>query len=299
VEQKIKMLQLKDCPVCRKKEFETFLKTKDYFLTQEPFELVKCQDCDFVFTNPIPELNELSRYYDSPDYLSHTANKKSLTAGVYSYLRNRNLKNKYGMIQRFKSSGYALDIGQGTGEFLHFLKNRGWETTGIEPNESARKFAEKTYRLDVHEEDKLNQLNEDTFDLITLWHVLEHVPDLQGRMKQIRRLIKNDGLVFIAVPNLDSPDFSYYLDKWAALDVPRHLYHFTTKTMSTLLTLTGFTLKKTFPLKMDAYYVSLLSEKYKNNKLPYFKAFYKGNWSNRTARKQNNYSSMVFVAQVG
>ena len=201
------------------------------------------------------------------------------------------------MISRFKAGGKVLDIGQGTGELLNYLKMKGWEVTGIEPNESARKFASENYGIAVYDEAELDRLGKKSFDLIQLWHVLEHVQDLGERMQQIRKLIKDDGVLIIAVPNLDSPDFRFYGEKWAALDVPRHLYHFTSGTMSILLEKWGFKLVKEFPLKMDAYYISLLSEKYNNNKIPHLKAFLNGYRSNRIASKDNAYSSTVFVAQ--
>ena len=297
MEQIAKQIKLSNCPVCKKSNFKAFLETRDYFFTKEKFELVQCTDCDFVFTNPVPAPEQLSKYYDSPDYLSHTANNKSLSAFIYDSLRSINLKNKYDLVSSFKNSGKVLDIGQGTGEFLNYLKKKHWEVTGIEPNESARKFAKQHYKIDVFAEEKIETLPEKSFDLVTLWHVLEHVPDLHGRMNDILRLIKKDGILIIAVPNLNAPDFSFYKEKWAALDVPRHLYHFTEATMQTLLNQFGFEVLNTFPLKMDAYYVSLLSERYRKNKIPYLKAALNGYRSNRAARKSNNYSSMVFVAQ--
>lgn len=201
------------------------------------------------------------------------------------------------MISRFKQAGKVLDIGQGTGEFLNYLKKHKWAVTGIEPNETARKFANENYGIDVFDEAQLLKFDKESFDLITLWHVLEHVPDLHGRMKDIKRLLKKDGILFIAVPNLESPDATYYGEKWAALDVPRHLYHFEKETMKTLFDQFSFTMLEMLPLKMDAYYVSLLSEKYRGNKVPHIKAAANGYRFNRAAKKTNNYSSMVFVAR--
>ncbi len=201
------------------------------------------------------------------------------------------------MISGFKNGGNALDIGQGTGEFLNFLKGKGWKVTGIEPNEQARNFAKEHYEIESFGEEKLKDLPAGDFDLITMWHVLEHVPDLNSRMEEIKRLIDRQGILLIAVPNLASPDFKMYGEKWAALDVPRHLYHFSAESMQFLLQKFNFELIRSFPLHMDAYYVSLLSEKYRGNKFPYLKGFMNGFRSNRKASGQNNYSSMVFVAQ--
>jgi SAM-dependent methyltransferase len=297
VEQKKEKIFRKYCPGCNKTEFKKYMSTRDYFLSQEEFELVRCVNCELVFTNPIPSLSELPSYYDSPDYLSHSVSKYSFTGFIYNQLREINLRGKYKLLSRFKKKGKILDIGQGTGEFLHFMQKKGWDVTGVEPNQSARKFASENYNLLVKEESVLQELEKNQFDLITMWHVLEHVVDLTERMQQVRSLLRKDGLLVIAVPNLNSPDSRKYKDKWAGLDVPRHLYHFTTKSMDNLLRSSGFRLVKLAPLKLDSFYVSLLSEKYLNNAFPYPKAFLSGLKSNSLASKENNYSSMVFVAK--
>lgn len=287
----------KNCPGCESNDFSEFMTTRDYFLTQEEFKLARCNSCDLVFTNPIPSIADLPAYYDSPDYLSHKISKFSPTGFIYNQLREINLKGKFKLISKFKKTGKILDIGQGTGEFLNFMQKKGWEAKGVEPNESARKFAQNNYNLSVVEEYGINDLQANTFDVITMWHVLEHVVDLRERMQQISKLLRRDGVLVIAVPNLNSPDSQKYKEKWAAIDVPRHLYHFTPQTMDSLLNSTGFQLIKSHPLKLDAYYVSLLSEKYLKNSFPYPSAFINGLRSNIVARKENNYSSMVFVAK--
>lgn len=297
MEQTKNRIQLKQCPLCGNPEFSEFISTKDYFLTQEKFRIVKCNSCDFVFTNPIPSLENLSAYYDSPDYLSHTANKKRLVGIVYNYLREINLRSKYRVINRFKKAGKILDIGQGTGEFLKYMRNKDWDVLGIEPNTSARQFAIDQYNLEVYPEEKITQLPSNSFDVITMWHVLEHISELTLRMEQIKNLLDKDGVLIIAVPNLDSPDAKMYGEKWAALDVPRHLYHFTQDTVDKLLSKFGFDLLKSYPMKIDAYYVSLLSERYKKKKLLYPAALINGFRSNLMAKRRNNYSSMIFVAK--
>jgi SAM-dependent methyltransferase len=297
VKQKAHFIRIKSCPVCEASEFSDYMETSDHFLTKEYFSLVKCNACGFVFTNPIPDLKDLSSYYDSPDYLSHKVDAFSVKGFLYDRIRDFNIRKKYNLVKRFSGGGKILDIGQGTGELLAYFSKKGWEVTGIEPNKSAREFAQKKYNLSVFDEAELDSLNASSFDAITLWHVIEHVPELKGRMEQIRKLLKKDGYLFIAVPMLDSPDALKYGKYWAALDVPRHLYHFTQHTMNELLTQNGFKLISSVPMKFDAFYVSLLSEQYKGNKLPYVSAFLNGLESNRKTRKTNNYSSMIFVAQ--
>jgi len=289
--------KVSNCPVCGRSEFSLFLKTKDYFFTQNDFSVDQCHNCGFVFTNPIPVLSELAKYYDSPDYLSHTADSFSFTGQVYKLFRNVNIKKKFKLISKRAEGKAILDIGCGTGELLNYFKQKGWNTTGVEPNQSARSFASTNYNIGVFDENELDNFEENSFDVISLWHVLEHVPDLNGRMDQLNRLLKKDGLLIIALPNLDSPDAVKYGEHWAGLDVPRHLYHFTEKTFQMLANKHNMELTESVPMKFDAYYVSLLSEQYLKKKIPYLPAFVNGLQSNLHARKDNNYSSMIFVVK--
>ena len=297
MEHKQKIVKLSQCPICGKSDFGFYLKTKDYFLTQEVFTLDKCNHCNFVFTNPIPGISELSKYYDSPDYLSHTADSFSFTGQVYKLFRNANIKNKFKIISNRAKGKSILDIGCGTGELLNYFQQKGWDVRGVEPNKSARYFASKNYNLDVFDENKIDHYEKNSFDVISMWHVLEHVPDLNSRMNQLKNLIKNDGLIIIALPNLNSPDAVKYGSHWAGLDVPRHLYHFTEDTFQVLLKKHNMELIESLPMKFDAYYVSLLSEKYLGKKIPYLPAFMNGLQSNLLAQKANNYSSMIFVVK--
>lgn len=273
-----------------------FLHSADYFFTKEEFSIVKCNKCNFVYTNPVPAPEKLPSYYETEEYLSHQTEEKSLLGRVYQTIRGINIKRKYHLIETYKASGKVLEIGTGTGELLVRFKQNGWKTFGIEPNNKARYFANQQYGLDVHTEEQLDTFPSQSFDVIMLWHVLEHVFDLQKRMKQIKRLLKETGFVFIAVPNINSPDFAKYGKYWAGLDLPRHLYHFNEQSVRKLLQNHALKLIASYPLKFDAYYISLLSEKYAGKKIPYFPAFYNGFRSNLAAKKHNNYSSMIFVA---
>jgi 2-polyprenyl-3-methyl-5-hydroxy-6-metoxy-1,4-benzoquinol methylase len=285
------------CPVCGSKNLAPYLKTKDYFLTGEEFDLVQCNECSFVFTSPVPEPDHIFSYYDSPEYVSHEIKKSSFFDRFYALARKRNIRFKYKVVTQFKTPGKLLDVGCGTGELLKYFKDNNWYSIGIEPVEKARSFAKDTYSLDVFDEKQLHLFDTQYFDVITLWHVLEHVYDLNRRIEELKRILKPDGVLIIAVPNINSYDAAYYGQYWGALDVPRHLYHFSQKTMSLLLENHRFKVVKTYPMKMDAYYVSLLSERYKQTKFPYFKAFVNGYTSNRKAGSSGNYSSMIFVIQ--
>lgn len=290
-------LYLEFCPVCESKAFDAYLETRDFFLTKEKFKIVQCQHCGHFFTNPIPELSKLPQYYESPEYFSHASENKSITGEIYKLIRDRNIKNKFQLVNSFKNGNSILDIGQGTGELLHYFKRKGWAVKGIEPNEKARNFAKQHYNIEVFDETFLDKWGQKEFDVITLWHVLEHVYDLENRMTQIQNLLKKDGYLFIAVPNIDSPDSMKYKEMWAGLDVPRHLSHFTKSSIKYLLNKHDFEIVDMYPMRFDAYYVSLLSEKYLNNKWAYFSAMLNGFQSNQKAKKTNNFSSMIFVAK--
>ncbi len=296
----VKQLQqqnIVECPICEQKAFKTFLQSKDYFLSQEDFKVDQCEHCGLVFTNPYPAAEHLPDYYDSPDYLSHTANKTNPIAWVYNYLRGLNIKKKFKLVSENSSGNSLLDIGCGTGELLNYFKGKEWHTRGIEPYPSAREFANTQYGLHVEDEPMLDTIGDQSFDVVSMWHVLEHVADLNARMQQLSRIIRKDGLLLIAVPNIESPDAKHYGHLWAGLDLPRHLFHFSKNSMEALLSKHGFQLKQAVPMTFDAYYVSMLSEKYRGNKFPYWKAFQNGFKSNKQARNDNNYSSMIFVAK--
>jgi 2-polyprenyl-3-methyl-5-hydroxy-6-metoxy-1,4-benzoquinol methylase len=192
-----------------------------------------------------------------------------------------------------------MDIGCGTGEFLNSCQKNNYQTTGIEPNEKARKFAIEKFGLTVFDESKLNIFSPSTFDVVTMWHVLEHVHKLKERMEQINRLLKPDGTLIIAVPNSDSFDAGKYYDFWAAYDLPRHLYHFTQESIKKLAKRNNFSVKTIIPLKFDAFYISLLSEKYFTGKQNYIRSFINGIRSNNYGRKnEDNYSSLIYICKI-
>lgn len=289
------METLKACLVCDNESFTTFLNCPDHFLTQEAFSICKCDKCEFLFTNPRPEANELTDYYKSAEYISHSNSRQGLQNLIYQAVRKYTLGRKYKMISRYKKDGRILDIGCATGEFLNYFKSRNWETFGIEPDEQARKMGILNYSLKIEDEDYLQKLPDASYDVITMWHVLEHVPLLNERIAQLHRLLTPDGILFIAVPNPNSQDAKLYGSFWAAYDVPRHLYHFTQATISLLFSKHHFELIRKIPMKFDSFYVSMLSEKYMHLKNRFFNGILSGIVSNRSAKRSGEYSSLIYA----
>lgn len=298
MEQNQDQIKLTKCPLCESNEIDGFLHTKDYFFTLEKFTIERCNNCSLVFTNPLPPYDQLPKYYDTENYLSHNSSKSTFIDIIYRTARFLNIRSKYKLVNKFIDTSTVLDIGSGTGELLSYFKKKGWKTTGIEPNKAARNLSIKKYGLSVFGEEKIDQLEKHSFDLVMMWHVLEHVADLSNLIKQVKKVLKKEGVIVIAVPNINSPDFKYYKQHWAGLDVPRHLYHFSKDSINYLFKIHDIQLDQVLPMKMDAYYISLLSEKYKGGRLKYLKSFSKGFKSNFLAKRQdNNYSSMIFVAR--
>lgn len=269
-----------------------FLNVKDYSVSQETFELLYVQDLDMLITNPQPSLEKLPSYYESINYISHTDGNKSFFEKIYQFVKSIALKNKLKLINSQSKKGRILDIGAGVGDFLAIAQNDGWQAFGIEPSDKAKAIAIKK---GVSFVDDLSELENNSFDVITMWHVLEHVPDLENQILQLKGLLKSNGTILIAVPNFKSFDANYYGKFWAAFDIPIHLWHFSKTAIEKLFAVENLKLIKVIPMKFDSFYVSLLSEKYKTGKMNYIKAFYIGLKSNWYGKKNSEYSSHIYV----
>lgn len=277
------------------KQKENPIKVKDHFNSGETFSLEKDAQFGFLKTTPTP--HDLHKYYDHEDYISHTDSKKSLFDLVYQFIKGIALKRKVKLINNLNSSEKSLlDIGCGVGDFLSEAKNDGWLVTGIEPNEVANKIASSKISQEVLN-DVEDICTERSFHVITLWHVLEHLPDLNTKITRIKKLLADDGWLIIAVPNHQSFDAWYYKEYWAAYDVPRHLWHFDKESLKKLMDFHEMEVKEIAPMKFDSYYVSLLSEKYKSGSLNIFNALFVGSRSNLKARSNMNYSSLIYLVQ--
>ena len=269
-----------------------FLKVKDYSVSGETFELFYDSNLDMLITHPQPSLEKLPSYYESKDYISHTDGKTSLFEKMYQFVKSIALKNKLKLINSQSEKGKILDIGAGVGDFLSVAKKDGWQTIGIEPSDKAKSIAIKKGVTFVNH---LSQLENNSFDVITMWHVLEHVPDLEHQISELKRLIKPNGTILIAVPNFNSYDANYYGKFWAAFDVPIHLWHFSKTAIEKLFEKVDLKLVKVLPMKFDSFYVSLLSEKYKTGKINYLKAFFIGWKSNNYGNKNSEFSSHIYI----
>ncbi len=264
---------------------------KDYLVSQETFTLHHDVSRDILITDPQPPLDSLYKYYESDAYISHTDSKKGIVSFLYQIVKKNALQSKVSLLEKLnKGIGTLLDIGAGTGDFLKQATNKGWTIEGVEPNASARKLASQK---GVSLAESIEDFNGQQFDVVTLWHVLEHLPNLEETIKRIEDLINPGGVLIIAVPNFKSYDAKHYQSFWAAFDVPRHLWHFSKKSM-TLLFSKKMKLEKIIPMLFDSFYVSLLSEKNKTGSQNLIKAFWVGLRSNIAAWSTKEYSSLIY-----
>jgi 2-polyprenyl-3-methyl-5-hydroxy-6-metoxy-1,4-benzoquinol methylase len=272
---------------------QPFLTVQDHSVSQEIFNLYYDSNLDMLVTHPQPSLDQLGKYYESDDYISHTDSKRSLFEKAYHVVKGIALKNKLNLINLEQSlKGTILDIGAGTGDFLAVAKQNGWTTTGIEPSAKAKSIA---ISKGISFVENTTDLANHYFDVITMWHVLEHVPDLDFQIKELKRLLKPSGTLIVAVPNFKSFDANHYGKFWAAYDVPIHFWHFSKKSIELLFAKENMKLKKVLPMKFDSFYVSLLSEKYKDGKMNFIKAFFIGLKSNLKAVSSKEYSSHIYL----
>ena len=272
---------------------DVFIKVKDHSVSKESFDLLLDEELQLLKTSPQPSLDKLPSYYESEDYISHTDSKRTLFEKLYHLVKTNALKNKVALITKENpQKGKLLDIGAGTGDFLTQAKQSGWNCVGIEPNEKAKNIS---ISKGVSFTDTLEELENNSFDVITMWHVLEHVPDLENQIKTLKRLLKPNGTIIIAVPNYKSFDAKYYKSFWAAYDVPRHLWHFSKISIQKLFNKEDLELKKVKPMWFDSFYVCLLSEKYKFGKMNFVKGFFFGFISNCSGIFKKEFSSHIYV----
>ena len=260
---------IQQCPVCNKGKFSSFLTCTDFFVSGEQFSIKQCDSCGFKITDNIDDENNMGRYYQSEEYISHSNTNKGFVNALYHVVRKTMLTRKRRLVEKIAvpKKGHILDVGTGTGYFLNEMKQSGWQVCGIEKSPEARSFAKHEFKLDVKNTSELFGLQTNSFDVISLWHVLEHIHLLDENMHTFYRLLRHAGKLVVAVPNHDSYDARHYTKFWAAFDVPRHIWHFSPKQMKMFGEKYNFKLQKMKTMPFDSFYVSILSEKYKKARL--------------------------------
>lgn len=289
---------IKACPLCGGTQLEHTLTCVDHYASGEAFHLCRCSACGFLFTQDFPAEAEIGRYYETPDYISHSDTRKGLVNTLYHWVRTVMLGRKARLVmnEAHRRRGRLLDIGTGTGYFAHAMDERGWRVDAIEKNVQARAFAKEHFGLEVLPDDAWASLQEGAYDVITLWHVMEHLEHLNDTWERLYRLLSPKGVLIVAVPNCSSFDAHKYGGQWAAYDVPRHLWHFTPGTMQQFGAKHGFILAERHPMPFDAFYVSMLTEKYMHHNLPFVRGLLTGTlaWFSALVRKDRS-SSLIYV----
>ena len=293
-------ITINNCPICNSSDIVNAFNVVDHFSTKEKFPIYDCSNCGFRFTNNFPSDDIIGRYYDSPDYISHSDSKKGVVNRLYHFFRKQMLRKKVNMVSKYTLGARLLDIGSGTGYFLNAAKERGFKVSGIEKDSKAREYAISNFGLDVKDEKSLWGIENESLDVITLWHVLEHMQNLNDVVAKIKSILKPDGVMILALPNHISHDGKKYKDYWAAYDVPRHLWHFTPDTVEKMLSKHKFKIMKQKTMPLDAFYISMLSEKYKGSSaiIQYLRALTVGTVGYLRSLSDNNQSSsVIYIAK--
>ena len=274
-------------------EDKSFITVKDFSVSGESFSLLLNEEYQILKTHPQPTLDKLGSYYEFEDYISHTDGKRTMFEKMYHFIKRKAIRHKVSLITSYQPlKGRILDIGAGTGDFLLECKNQNWEILGVEPNDKAKGIA---VGKGIKFAESIEKLESNSFDVITMWHVLEHVPDVEYQIAELKRLLKPSGTIIIAVPNFKSYDAKYYKEFWAAYDVPRHLWHFSKTAIEKLFDKQNMNLEDIKPMWFDSFYVSLLSEKYKTGKMNFISGFFIGFISNVSGFFKKEFSSHIYV----
>lgn len=287
-----------NCLVCGQNNFKTLFSCKDFVATGKDFQLQYCESCSFIFTNPRPNISEIGKYYQSDQYISHSGEKKGLIYKIYDIVRDFSIRQKLNLIKKYHKSGKLMDLGCGLGYFLNGVKlDKTFDGLGVDISDDAVEYVKNTFGINVKNESELDNLDKHTFDIITQWHVLEHVHYLNERMQQLHHLLEQDGTMFIAVPNSKSKDAEIYKEYWDGYDVPRHLYHFNQKSFSLLMEKHGFKIVEIKPMWFDAPYICMRSEVHLKNRFPFINGAINGIKSTAAALSTGEHSTLLFVVK--
>lgn len=291
---------LSQCPVCSDSHFSPYLQPKDYTVSGKEFQIVACKGCGFLFTNPRPDSSSIGQYYESTDYISHHDEAKDFMSNLYTRVRNFTTQQKIQLIEKqISGKGSLLDVGCGAGFFLSKAKEAGWKVSGTEPDQQARAISQSRVGDSIYESIEDPRFENQHYDIITMWHVLEHVHRLNETMEWLHEHLHPNGKLIIAVPNPESDDAARFKEHWAAYDVPRHLYHFSKKSLQGLAMRHSFEVVEVLPMWFDSYYVSMLSTRYQQGKTNLPESVWRGTFSNikgRGARdRKPNTSSLIYI----
>lgn len=289
------MEKIEKCIICENKTLTKIFECKDELCSKDFFNIEKCNNCGMIYTNPRPYEKEIKYYYISDNYISHNHGKNDIISKIYELIRNKSIKRKHLIINKYFQQGNILDIGCGIGLFLNYFRKKRWNSFGVEPNEKAREIAKNNYNIPIFEKLEEIENKDNKYEVITMWHSLEHIYRIDETLKKIVSLLAKDGILVIAIPNNQAYDSVKYKEKWAAWDVPRHIYHFNNQTITALLEKYNMILIEKVPLLYDAYYISLQSEDKSKGIIKLFRAFIIGFLSNIYAKKYCNYSSVIYI----
>jgi 2-polyprenyl-3-methyl-5-hydroxy-6-metoxy-1,4-benzoquinol methylase len=271
----------------------SYIKVEDHFLSHETFSLLRNEDESLLTTYPVPE--NLGSYYESKDYISHNTQARGIIPLLYAFAQRISLRSKKRLIKKYSTLPKTLlDYGCGAGVFLDYMKSNRWDAVGVEPNSSARTTSILNSGAPVFSLEEFEPMTK-RYSVITLWHVLEHIPNYNEVLLILKNRLEDNGILIVAVPNFKSWDAAYYKSYWAAYDVPRHLFHWSRKGIDYLAKKNGLKLIASKGMWLDAYYVSILSEKYKGAKWPILSGIFFGAWSNARAIFTGETSSVIYI----
>jgi len=231
-----------NCYICKTSNYKPYVTIKD-ILNINSFTIAQC-DCGFCFVNPRPSEKELKKYYHTDDYLPHSKGKGVLFL-LYRIVQKISFYNKFLLLRNLKEKITHLDYGGGDGRFSNYVNSKENATSS---------FYDPYYKNSLNADFKKKEYN-----IITLWHVLEHAYDLDILFENIEKSLENRGKLVVAVPNFDSLERNIYKENWAAYDLPRHLYHFNNISLEKLLRSKGYKIIDKKRMLFDTFYISILS----------------------------------------
>ena len=265
---------------------------KDHLVSGEYFDIIWNESRTIAKTN-IENIKNVSSYYNSSNYDSFKNKAKGGLDIIYFLIQKIMFRYKLFLIRIYLKGNRVLDYGAGSGKFAAFLSKKNFNTSVVEPY---NKEIKNHSLLNINIYEKIADIpKSDCYDGITLWHVLEHLPNPEDVLSKIHNILEKKGVLMIALPNINSLDARYYKSYWAALDVPRHIWHYTIKGITSLVESKGFKLEKKYPLFFDAFYISYISETYKNSRFAMIRGFFFALLSNFSALFNKEFSSMIFI----